>query len=181
MARYEKKVGTPEEAFKDQERVQERIRLGIDRAQLDSAMALERAVVQDTDAAKLVDTGLFKNSWKTLKLFGRGGGYEVANDAPYAGVIEQGARPFTPPLKPLVDWVERKAADLGVVRTKRYRGRASLTDAQRSACYRIAKAIQRKFAREGIRPRYLMRNRIPYAERMLRRAMEEYVDRAARG
>lgn len=42
-----------------------------------------------------VDTGRMKNAWKVRKRQGtkRFPNYEVTNDAPYAGIIEKGARP----------------------------------------------------------------------------------------
>jgi hypothetical protein len=32
----------------------------------------------------------------------------VRNDAPYAAPLEYGARPFAPPIQPLIDWAARK-------------------------------------------------------------------------
>lgn len=52
--------------------------------------------------------------------------------APYAGPLEYGTRPFTPPLRPLVEWAIRKGA---------------------SQPYGLARAIQRKFADEGMKPK----------------------------
>lgn len=183
MPEYVIRVDSPEEAAAMQERAQQELMKGLHRAQLDSAYATLPMVVADTDAAGLVDLGAYKNSWDVIDA---GGEVRLVNDAPYAGVIEQGARPFTPPLQPLIDWAERKAADLGFVGKKQmrggaFRGRASLSNEQRDIARSIARAIQRKFAREGYRPRYVMRNRLPYALKQLRRAIQEHVDRVARG
>lgn len=41
-----------------------------------------------------VDRGMLKNAWRVVKLASAiGGGYEILNDAPYAGVVERGIRP----------------------------------------------------------------------------------------
>lgn len=181
MARYVIRVGSPEEAFKHQQVVQEKLRRGMRIAQLDAALALEAALVKDTKAAKLVDTGLLAGSWSRHETKD---GVEVSNDAPYAGPrLELGARPFRPPLQPLIEWAERKAGDLGIVKLKKgasFKGRASLTDPQRAEAKRIAFAIQSKYAKVGIKPLYMVRNRIPYALRQLARAMREQIDIAAR-
>jgi len=63
----------------------------------------------------------------------RGG--RVAVDAPHAAVMENGARPFRPPLAPLVHWAKRK---FGV---------------NDKEAKRIARAVQRKIATTGIAPR----------------------------
>ena len=52
-----------------------------------------------------VDTGLYASSWSVEKdedniFFG--------NTAPYAQHIEHGARPFSPPIRPLLEWASRK-------------------------------------------------------------------------
>lgn len=181
MARYVVEVSSPEEAFQRQERIERRIQTyGMERAQLDSALALRKALHDDTEAAGLVDTGLLAASWTHRKT---GRGYEVENNAPYAGPrTELGARPFTPPLQPLIDWAERSAAKLGFASgRKRFKGRASLSNEQRQVAQQIARAIQKRYQREGIRPRYMTRNRIPYAVKMLRRSIEEFIDQAASG
>lgn len=38
-----------------------------------------------------VDRGILKNAWKVIKL---SDGVELVNDQPYAGIVENGARPF---------------------------------------------------------------------------------------
>lgn len=52
-----------------------------------------------------VDTGELGRSVEATNL-PRGGRLSV--DAPHAGPMEDGARPFRPPLQPLVDWASRK-------------------------------------------------------------------------
>jgi len=140
-------------------------------------MATERAAVAMVESLGLVDTGLYKASWEARET---ADGAEVTNGAPYAGVIEEGARPFTPPLDPILAWAERKAGDLGIAPAP-FRGRSSLTDPQRQAARQIARAIQRKFARDGIAPKYPMKSQLPFAKKALQRALEEYLEDIARG
>jgi len=170
-----------DELIRAQEHGERKLLQAIRAAQIDSAQATLAAVVQDTNAEGLVDTGVLKNSWDIAITKDE---VRVENDAPYASPrLEEGARPFRPPLKPLADWAERKAGALGIVSLRpgqRFRGRASLNDEQRKAAMRIAKAIQEKYAREGIKPRYLMRGRIPYAIQQLRRALDEHIDKVAK-
>ena len=51
-----------------------------------------------------VDTGEYAASWDTLEEHDR---VLLGNFAPHASIIEFGARPFTPPLKPLLAWAKR--------------------------------------------------------------------------
>jgi len=85
-----------------------------------------------------VDTGLYAASWEVKKegedtvSFG--------NTAPYAFVVEKGARPFSPPIQPLIEWAGRKMQlppDHPEVR-------------------RFAWAIKRKFEREGMEPKNVL-------------------------
>ncbi len=67
-------------------------------------------------------------------------GGRISVDAPHAAVMETGARPFWPPLQPLIDWALRK-------------GLAEDEDEAED----IARAIQKKFAFVGIEPRHYFR------------------------
>jgi hypothetical protein len=163
-------------AMQMQARRDREVRQAIRDAHLDAANATLRLVLLDTDAAGLVDMGSYKAGWQVRELADE---TRLENNAPHAGVIEGGARPFTPPLQPLIDWVERKAGDLGIA-SKPFGGRASLSDAQRAEAKRIAYAIQQKFKREGIKPRYVMRGRLDDAQRAVERAFREYLEHLAR-
>ena len=57
-----------------------------------------------------VDTGFLLASWRTEKNpLEPEPSVIIGNDAPYAGVVlEYGAKPHTPPLKPLLEWASRK-------------------------------------------------------------------------
>lgn len=171
------------QAQRDIEAKQAELRRAIGRAQLDAANATLRVVVRDSP----VDTGLYKGSWevKERTALARLGGaqkiVELRNDAPHAGIIELGARPFWPPLQPLVEWAKRKGGIFGFGLDKhgRFKGKAKLKTDEVSALEGIARAIQAKIARVGIKPRYVMKNRLPFAEKALRRAFDEYVKAVA--
>ena len=64
--------------------------------------------IPDLVAASPVDTGLYAASWDfTVEEYG----VVVGNYASYAGVIEDGARPFVPPIGPLLAWAKRVTGD----------------------------------------------------------------------
>lgn len=110
---------------------------------------LERTVVEEIRSARpypAVDTGVLRNS-VTYRPEPKGASVSV--DAPYAPMIEHGTRPFYPPLEPLVRWVQRK----GFVPRTMGRGPGKYLRAV-NAAIRIARAVQRKIAREGIAPRH---------------------------
>jgi len=89
-----------------------------------------------------VDTGLYAQSWRvevTEKTASLG------NLAPYAPIIEFGARPFTPPLRPLLEWARRVLK------------KSTIDD----ECYALARGIQRKFAAHGMEPKHILTNSIP--------------------
>lgn len=76
-----------------------------------SAKDLKKAIVRgmarsipDLVAASPVDTGLYAQSWDFHETEM---GAIIGNHAPYAGVIEYGARPFKPPIAPLLAWAKR--------------------------------------------------------------------------
>lgn len=101
-----------------------------------AALRLQGRVVTEIDAAGAVNSGILRASVKVRQT---SDGAVVGVDAPYAAPIEEGTRPFTPPVMPLVRWAERKfGVDSG-------------------EAWRIARAVQAKFAREGIAPRYFFR------------------------
>lgn len=83
-----------------------------------------------------IDTGELARSvaYSSLERGGRCG-----VDAPHAAVMEEGARPFTPPLAPLEAWARRKFS----------------VDDQEAK--RIARAVQGKIRRYGIAPRHYFR------------------------
>lgn len=106
-----------------------------------AAQRLEGYVVQEIDAAQpypAVDRGTLRNSVETRTT--AKGTITVAITAPHAPYIEDGTRPFWPPLQPLIDWVRRKG----------------LADGE-GEVVSIARAVQHTIATRGIQPRHYMR------------------------
>jgi hypothetical protein len=107
-------------------------------------------VVQEIDNATphpAVNTGRLRQSARAES---NPMGASVVVDAPHAAIINDGTRPFRPPLAPLVEWVVRK---FGV---------------DEADAYPIAKAVQDKIAAEGIEPRF-------YFDKAMKR-INEFVD-----
>lgn len=102
--------------------------------------------IPDLVAASPVDTGLYANSWaftadEETAIIG--------NTAPHAPIIEDGARPFTPPIGPLLAWAKRVLKD-------------SSQPPDYSAEVRgLAFGVRNKIAREGMKPRHILRNALP--------------------
>lgn len=97
-------------------------------------------------STSLVDTGLYAQSWDFSKTEN---GAVVGNYAPHAPIIEYGANPFTPPLKPLLEWAKRVLRD------------PSQPPNYSNQVWGLAKYTQNKIAREGMKPRAVMEKAIP--------------------
>lgn len=78
----------------------------------------------------------------------------VMVDAPYAGIVDLGARPHTPPIGPLVGWAMRHAHLSSPI------GAGNSRSAE-STAYAIAKGIQAAIAARGNRPTFFVRNSMP--------------------
>lgn len=96
--------------------------------------------------ASPIDTGLYAQSWnftadETHAIIG--------NTAPHAPIIEFGARPFTPPIKPLLEWAKRVLKDSSQPPEYSTRVRA------------LAYATQKKISQQGMMPRHILTNMIP--------------------
>lgn len=122
--------------------------------------AVTRGIVKsisDLVAASPVDTGLYAASWDftvTEK------SVILGNHAPYAGVIEYGARPFTPPLAPLLAWAKRVLT--GQVDENGDKIETGQPESGYSPEVRaLAIATQRKIAQFGMAPRHVLENAIP--------------------
>jgi hypothetical protein len=111
------------------------------RAALDACIRAEARAVELTNEEGLVDQGLFKNSWKASAI---STGAELANDAPYAAVIEHGRRPGRPgpPLAPIRAWVHRKLVMTGEIPPEDEDS--------------VAFAIRQKIHVKGTRPRFIL-------------------------
>lgn len=142
-----------------------------------------------------VDRGILKNAWEIkAPASGVGAGFsqglsqefplvELVNTAPYAGIVERGARPFRMPpglvLAVLVPWVKRKILGGGGSRKVLRSGPATpLQNARATAgghqlrggswedeAKAIAFAIAKKFEREGIIGKFLVQKDLPNASR----------------
>lgn len=84
-----------------------------------------------------VDTGLYAQSWDMVLEEKRA---IIGNYAPHAPIIEFGARPFRPPLKPLLDWARR------VLKKGDYT----------SEVWGLAKYTQAKIEAEGMKPKHIL-------------------------
>lgn len=93
-----------------------------------------------------VDTGLYAQSWAFTVDEKRA---IIGNIAPHAPIIEFGARPFTPPIKPLLEWAKRVLND------------PSQPPKYSSRVWALAKYTQNKIAAEGMQPRYILQEALP--------------------
>lgn len=108
-----------------------------------------KGIVRSAEAvfkASPVDTGLYASSWdltveEESVLFG--------NFAPHAPIIEHGARPFTPPLAPLLAWAKRVLKD------------SSQPPDYSEHVWALAVGTQKKISREGMQPKHVLKNAIP--------------------
>lgn len=101
-----------------------------------SALRLVGLTVEQISEMGIVDTGELASSVDYRRLSNGG---RVAVDAPHAGIMEMGTRPFTPPIEPLKEWALRKG----------------LADNEKDA-KAIAFAIRGAFQKHGIKPRHYM-------------------------
>jgi hypothetical protein len=178
MAGAQHTFGTPGEALRAQRAKEREVREAIFLAQGDSANATLRVVSRNAP----VDRGEYKAGLEVHRMRAKKETRLEAN-APHSGVLETGARPFWPPLAPLVEWAKRKAGDLGIVNVpagKRFGGTASLTAAQSAEAENFARAVQRAIARRGLPARYPMRNALPFAMKALDKAFIRHLRRIAR-
>jgi hypothetical protein len=101
-----------------------------------------------------VDTGLFAQSWSLDVDEKRA---ILGNTAPHAPIIEFGARPFTPPLAPLLEWARRVLKQ------------PELND----ACWALAKYTQQKIADKGMEPKHILGDAIDEIISELQRRLKE--------
>lgn len=103
--------------------------------------------IPDLVAKSPVDTGLYAQSWDfssdEMKAV-------VGNYAPHSSVIEDGARPFTPPIGPLLAWAKRVLQDPSQPET-----------GYSSRVWALAKGTQKKITAQGMQPKHIMADAIP--------------------
>jgi hypothetical protein len=102
--------------------------------------------IPDLVAASPVDTGLYAASWDFTV---EEEAVILVNYAPYAGIIENGTRPFTPPIAPLLAWAKR------VLKS------GSQPPDYEPKVWALAKGTQNKIAQYGMKPQHIMENAIP--------------------
>lgn len=127
----------------------ERIARGIPKACRAAAQRFKARLVARTDELGITDTGMYKNGWRVSAGEGETAA-QVYNDAPYAGVIELGARPHPVSAEgreAIARWAMRK---LGLGETE-----------AKSAAFLIARKLQA----EGQKGHFVVRDLIPEARR----------------
>ena len=102
--------------------------------------------VPDLVAASPVDTGQYAASWDFTITEEK---VILGNFAPHAPIIEEGARPFTPPLGPLLAWAKRVLQD------------PSQPPSYSPRVQALARGTQNKIKAQGIMPRHVLRNTLP--------------------
>jgi hypothetical protein len=147
--------------------------------------AIRRAVDRAVKIVKRAVPVAFGELREAVHARARERGGAVIVDAPHAAPVEEGSRPHTPPLEPLIEWVRLRGAQ--ALLTERQRGRlpgattkdhaewvggelakhvtggASDVDAPR----RVAFLIQQKIARAGTVPHWYARSSLPEIRRTL--------------
>lgn len=104
-----------------------------------------------------VDTGLFAQSWDLIQTEES---MLLGNYAPHASIIEYGARPFTPPIGPLLAWAKRVLQD------------PSQPPEYSSDVWGLAKGTQKKISEVGMQPRGVMEKAIPKIIDRIKKDME---------
>jgi hypothetical protein len=121
------------------------------------ARGLARSI-PDLVAASPVDTGMYAASWD----FSVGEQSAIiGNHAPYAGIIEYGARPFTPPLAPLLAWAKRVLTNSRDPETGVKVATGQPESDYSPEVWALAKYTQKKISEEGMKPRHILENMIP--------------------
>lgn len=100
----------------------------------------------DLVAASPVDTGQYAASWNFTETENS---VILGNYAPHAPIIEKGARPFTPPIAPLLAWAKRVLKN------------PSQPPDYDSEVWALARGVQNKIAAEGMQPRNILERMLP--------------------
>lgn len=93
-----------------------------------------------------VDTGLFAQSWDLIETEKS---VILGNYAPHSPIIEYGARPFVPPIAPLLAWAKRVLGD------------SSQPPEYSSQVWALAIYTKNKIALKGMAPHNILENAIP--------------------
>ena len=111
--------------------------------------------IPDIKKRSPVDTGEYVSSWD-VRIDEKK--VSLGNFAPHGPIIEYGARPFTPPLKPLLAWAKRVLRD------------PSQPPEYSKEVWQLARGVQGKIRREGMKPRHVLSKEIP---RITRKVIDE--------
>lgn len=114
--------------------------------------------IPDLVAASPVDTGLYAQSWGFTSTEESA---ILGNTAPHSPIIEYGARPFTPPIKPLLEWAKRVLQD------------PSQPPNYSNQVWALAKGTQKKIAAVGMAPKKVMEQAIPTIIENIRKELEQ--------
>lgn len=154
----------------------ERHVLAVRRATHAAAMKFKARLILATNEAGISDRGVYRNSFVVEKT---PRGAVVRNDAPYAGIIELGARPHKvgrEVIELLAAWARRKIAVQGPVQehVKWKTGANGIPRAtvktigpklSKDAAMDAAWAIAHKIAEEGVEGRFIFRDNMHLAAR----------------
>ena len=106
-------------------------------------------------------------------------GERIVIDAPHAAPVETGSRPHMPPLAPLIAYVRLKAiTPRGRVRRRTVLGgmvreHTKQGTSREDAVVLVAKAIQRKIAKEGTKPNWYALNSLEELHEVLGTELEK--------
>lgn len=169
-----------------------KMRQAVNRGVREAVHAGRYHMVRVTNAEDLVYKGQFKNSWDVRRSSRRHGfqSWDLANDAPHAGIIERGARPH--PVSPegraaIMEWVARKV--LGMRMSKQMRAFVSSAGAsnpwsrrpgrrtreQLAQLQAITWGIVNRLKREGQQGRFIVRDNLDRLHEILLRMVERRV------
>ena len=104
-----------------------------------------------------VDTGLYAASWDFTV---EERAVVLGNTAPHAPIIERGARPFKPPIQPLLAWAKRVLGD------------SSQPPKYSPNVWRLAVGTQKKIMKEGMQPKHIMERNLPMIIEKIREEFE---------
>lgn len=105
-----------------------------------------------------VDTGQYAASW-SFTMDEKSA--ILGNFAPHAPIIERGARPFTPPIQPLLAWAKRVLRD------------PSQPPNYSNEVWALAKGTQQKIAAQGMQPKNVLEKAIPGIIENIRRELKK--------
>lgn len=133
--------------------------------------------IPDLVAASPVDTGLYAASWDFTV---EEKAVVIGNYAPYAGIIEHGARPFKPPLPPLLAWAKRvltgsSSTDHKTGAKKKLRDTGQPETDYTPEVWALAIHTQRKIMEHGMQPRHILENAIPTILENIRQELKSVV------